>query len=297
MSAGGSRARLLPLAGLLLLWGAAFAMACRLKASAISGPAGRDDSAAARFLGAGREALGHSFFDEADTYFHLGVGHVRHEALSNTLFQTWGKAIQPSGHEHAAGHDVREILPWMRLATDMDPHNVDAYLTTAFWVATAIRRPDVAESILLEAQRENPRDYRILNERARLLFGKEDDVQAAALLDAALQLWPGALDPSDRQSQLDLAQMCSYRGFLYDMRGEREKALELFRKALLVSPDNKALAARVKALEAGQDLSARDRVVWEQLFAKKHTCAREGDAHEHHEHTHEHHEHDEHETH
>jgi hypothetical protein len=47
---------------------------------------------------------------------------------------------------------------------------VDAYLTTAYWLEGSIRRPDVAEAILREAQLNNPKDYRAINARAKIAF-------------------------------------------------------------------------------------------------------------------------------
>jgi tetratricopeptide (TPR) repeat protein len=277
MSRSPSAGWAVPLAAVLLLWGVAFSLACRLADSPLVVQS-EGESVAGRLLGASRTAFGDSFFSEADDYFHLGVGHLQTKAFTNSVIQRWADSIRPMGHVHAQGEGLKEIMPWLRLSTEMDPHNVDAYLTTAYWLGEGLRRGDLAMNVLLEAQRENPRDYRVLSARAQLFFRQRDDEQAGALLDAGIGLWPSGLDPQDRQCQLDLAQMCSYRAFLHEMKGEREKALALFKRALLLSPDNKALARRVRAIEQGEDLTQRDRATWDNLFARKKTCAREDHA-------------------
>lgn len=294
MSRGGAGGWRGPIGALALLWTLAFALACRLAPASIRGMA-EDETVVERVLGASRAAFSQGFMEQADNFFHLGVPHLQHPAFSNSVLQAWAEQIRPSGHKHTEGADVREIMPWLRMATRMDPHNVEAYLTTAYWLRTAIARPDLAEEVLLEAQRNNPDDYRVLSERARLLFGRREDGRAASLLEAGIRLWPSGLDATDGQRQIELSQMLTYRAFLYELEDQPKKALEYFRKASALFPDNAALAARVRDMERGKDISKQDRASWEGIFVTKMTCAREehggaGDpGHDHdHEHEHEH---------
>ena len=240
MSKGHFSFRLAPAAVLLVLWGVAFAMAAQLTVSPHN-LLSDDVSAAERLLGASRVAFSETFFEEADNYFHKGVGHVHRKAFSNDYFQSLSARINPSGHVHPENIEVSEIMPWLRFTTKMDPHNVEAYLTTAYWLEGAIRRPDIAEAVLREAQINNPKDYRVINARARMLFGTSDDEKAAMLLDAAIGLWPGSMPPDDQQARLDLAQMLSYRAFLCEIKGDRKGAIELFKRASAAMPKNRAL--------------------------------------------------------
>ena len=266
---------LLPVAALLLLWGVVFSMAARLTLSPpnlFSGNA----SVAGRLLGASRVAFGNSFFEEADNYFHKGVRHVQQKAFSNDFFQILKAEIEPSVHVHPEGVEISEIMPWLRFTTEMDPNNVDAYLTTVYWLGGSIQRPDLAEAVLREAQMNNPKDYRVINERAKIFFETGNDGKAAILLDAAIKLWPGGQDPEDQQTQIDLAQMLSYRAFLFELNGHYEQALDMFKKAYARMPSNNALEQRIHALERGEDFSLKDRHVWESVFVRHHVCAREG---------------------
>lgn len=280
MSTGRSSPWLVSTAVLLLLWGVAFSMAAQLTLRPLN-VLSNDTSVSERLLGASRVAFGNSFFDEADNYFHKGVAHVRQKSFSNDYFQTLGAAIKPSFHIHPEGVEVSEIMPWLRFTTQMDPRNVDAYLTTAYWLEGSIQRPDAAEAVLREAQLNNPKDYRVINARAKMLFGKGDDEKAAMLLDVAIKLWPSEQNPEDEQVRLDLAQMLSYRAFLFELMSDRERALEFFKRAYVAMPDNKALEQRIGALERGEDFSRKDRQIWERLFARSHVCAREAGDHDH----------------
>ncbi len=286
MSRAGFTSSWVPFAALALLWSVAFSLAAQ-RTLAPFHVISTDTSVAERLLGASRAAVGERFFLEADNYFHKGVTHVHRKAIAKDFFQSLSEQIVPSGHVHTDGVEMSEILPWLRAATRMDPNNVEAYLTAAFWLDGTIHRPDIAEALLREAQSNNPRDYRIINARARMLFGTGEDRKAAMLLDAALRFWPGGQNPEDEQSRLDLAQMLSYRAFLCEMGGEQERALDLFRKALLAMPGNKAIEERVAALERGEDFSRKDREVWQSVFARSHVCEREGDGHDRREEDHE----------
>lgn len=275
----------LPVGAAALLWGCAFAMACGTEGVAVlRGPPGQ--SALDRLLGASRVAFGENFFLQADTYFHKGVEHVQEEALTNSVFVRVNRSMKPHDHLHAEGYSLREILPWLKFATRMDPHNVVAYLVTAHWVSTALKRPDIAESVLLEAQRNNPRDYRILNERARLAFRAHDDQKAARLLDVALRVWPRGVENDEEQARLDRSQMLSYRAFLFGVEGDSESAMRYWRGALAMNPENQVLARRVELMENGMDLAQEDRRTWESVFGAH------DDEHDHsqcdHDHEHEH---------
>jgi tetratricopeptide (TPR) repeat protein len=264
---------------ILLCWGSCFVLACRLTSPEMES-ASEVDSVLGRLLGASRVALGQSLYLEADNYFHQGVKHTQKTAFTD-FFQRWDSIIAPQLHMHTAGTSIYELMPWFRFATEMDPHNVEAYLTAAYWLGNEGGRPDLAEKILMEGQQNNPRDYRILQEKGRLLLREHKDEPAAAALSLGLRLWPSGQDPKDEQTVLDLAQMLTLRGCIYAQTGDRQSALVLLQKAWNLFPANKALAARVRDLQQGADLRLGS---WAEIFPQKHVCSRE----EHDEHDHEH---------
>ena len=273
----------------VVLWGIAFAMACRL--DAVMTPLRPPDmSIMERVFGATRVAIGSHFYIEADRYFHLGVGHT-HTRRYEGAFHRWAEAIQPTGHAHTHDHEVNEILPWLRMATAMDPHNVEAYLNAAYWISGEGGRRDLAEIVFSEAQRCNPDDYRIFQEKGLFYVREKEDQKAIHALDMALRLWPSRQDPKDEQTRLDLAQVLTIRAFLHDMLGEKEQALALFKKASSMFPENRGLAKRVQILEKGGDSETAARKTWDSFFPRSQICSREGHAHDRddgHDHEHEH---------
>jgi len=267
-----------PLAALLLLCGAAFALACRL-AELDFQAAQAEDSVAGRLLVASRRVAGEHLVEMADQYFHQGVPHL-HERALHDVFQRWRDQISPTAHRHPRERGIHEIMPWLRFATAVDPDNVEAFVTAAYWLAGQGGRPDVAEQVLREAQQLHPRDYRIYQERGRIYLLQRKGPEAARAFDAALLLWPSGLDSEEDAVRSDLGQIIAYRAFLCEVEGNEDRALELFKRAAAMFPDNKALRRRVSALEQGEPSRKWAQKNWDQLFAAP-SCAREGHDHDH----------------
>ncbi len=230
----------------------AFILACSLTASS---PTPDPDAGLTEILlGESRQALSLSFFNQADLFFHKGVDHIQSQADTHSIFQRWQADITPEQHAHAEGAGSAEILPWLKLATRADPHNVDAFLVSAFWAASGLHRNDLAHQILNEAQRLNPGDYRIPLEKARLAIRTGNLTSAFSLLETVLILQsqtPVQGEEPDRQLTLDRAETFIYLGFLHEIRGTPSMAIECFKNALAIFPERVYIQGRVTLLEKG----------------------------------------------
>ena len=91
----------------------------------------------------------------------------------------FGRHFCPTLHTHlneggATGKQdsgaVREILPWLKLSADLDPHDIVTYVTASYWLRTTLKKPDQAEQFLREGLRANPDSYEILLELGRVYF-------------------------------------------------------------------------------------------------------------------------------
>lgn len=264
----------------ILLWLAAFSLACRVTSRLGTGSTTEADSVLQRTLGAARAALGQSFYIAADNYFHLGVEPGRSPAVTNLLFQRWGAVLRPSGHVHAEAYGISEIIPWLRVAMLADPENTEAFLTTAYWLRR-LNRQNAAEQVLLEAQRRHPRDFRILAERGLMAFQQRRDDRAALLTEAALRVWPSPLSADDEEAKLQRARLLSLRALLYELAGAVEPAKALFLEAHRLMPANTALQHHITLLESGHFRSSASRETLEHLFPSSHRCARGEHDHEH----------------
>ena len=232
---------------LITFWIFASSLACVLAASRPL--QGSDDSLLDRLLGESRKTLSVTFYNQADVYFHKGVTHTQPTAFQDTLFQQWGNIITPRQHVHAEGPLSAEILPWLKLAAHADPHNVDAYLVASFWAETGLNRHDLATGILKEAQRLNPADYRIALEKARMEIRTAQYEAAMNSLDHASILL--AQNPLDTESDMDKAEICTFSGFILEMKGLTEKAVVNYKNVLVIFPERFYIKERMAILEAG----------------------------------------------
>jgi tetratricopeptide (TPR) repeat protein len=267
----------LPWAAVFALWGLAFTLACRLADA--GAPQAGGDSLAALLFGGSRRALSGDLFERADLYFHKGVEHASKQAFTNGLMQRWLADIAPARHLHAEGADAAEIIPWLRLATHADPQNVEAFLVMSFWLSTQTHRPDLAEQVLLDAQRNNPGDYRILLEKGRLFLRTGRFARAEDALDAALTLWPRGVAPEDPQAALDRAELYTYRAFLYEIAGKPREAAQAFKKVLDIFPERGYVRQRAESLESGQVTRGAALELLQGLFERPdhHVCTEEAE--------------------
>lgn len=249
-----------PWVALAICWALAFSIACRL--SALSPSDSRSESVTGLLFGESRRALSADFYQEADTFFHRGVGHIEQRAITNDWIQTWRESLSPTVHLHTEGNAVAEILPWLKMATEADPHNVEAFLVMSFWVTTGLNRPDLADQILADARRLNPQDYRIPQEQGCMAIRRGRFDQAQLKLGAALSCWPTPLIAADRQALLDKTEILVLLGFLTEMGGHTPQAIGYFKNALVIFPDRTYIRKRLSLLESGQPPtdSARDQL-------------------------------------
>jgi len=175
----------------------------------------------AALMGDSRRLFAHEFFAMADTYFHSGMyptifdfhqpgteldlkeeshdkpkGAPEHEKETSFLgapkdwMDRFGRHFYPTSHTHLHGGNEREMLPWLKLAAEMDPHEIDPYLTASYWLRTTLHKPDEAEQFLREGLRANPDSCEILLELGRVYFYNRQNARVARnIFVLARQKW------------------------------------------------------------------------------------------------------------
>jgi len=171
---------------------------------------------------------------------------------SENFLARFGKNFQP-GHAHMNGRggEERELLPWLKLAIEMDPHRVEFYPVAAFWLRTQLTNVAEAESLLRSGLRENPNHYLLLTELGNLyLDDRKRPDQARFLLVAALKQW------QTFEESKTLPDVGTHQRILVSLiRLEKEqkqyaKALEYARLYQKFSPNPHATEAVIKEIEA-----------------------------------------------
>jgi len=171
-------------------------------------------------MGDSRRLFAHEFFAKADAYFHSGfyptifdakpggeldlkeeshekqAGAGNHEEEPSFLgppkdcFDRFGRNFYPTVHTHLHGGNEREMLPWLKLSAELDPHEVATYLTASYWLRTSLHKPDEAEQFLREGQRSNPNSYAILLELGHVYLENRNNPRVARnIFIQARQKW------------------------------------------------------------------------------------------------------------
>jgi hypothetical protein len=165
----------------------------------------RSDNFFSLLFGDGRKLLANQFFTMADVYFHSGYypsvfdknseeqkdivteshgSKESEEDEKNADFlgkpQDWidafGRNFRITQHTHLEHGNEREILPWLRLAADLDPQKIDTYTVGAFFLRIHLHRTDQAEAFLREGIRNNPDSPELFFELGRLYHETTPDV-------------------------------------------------------------------------------------------------------------------------
>ena len=88
--------------------------------------------------------------------------------------ERFGRHFIITEHTHLEGHGEREILPWLKISSQLDPQKVETYTVSAFWLRD-MGKVKEAEEFLREGLRNNPDSYEILLELGRLYHDNYHD--------------------------------------------------------------------------------------------------------------------------
>ncbi len=147
--------RIWPCAGIIASWGVAFVISCQLADfPANSCPDDRQGSIAGAAVNETRSSISAILYEMADAYFHKGAPRVHAQAFLDDPLQKIAAVMSPGTPVHLAGQSVKETMPWLWLAIQADPHNVEACLVAAFLLAGELERPDLAHEVPLESSLE-----------------------------------------------------------------------------------------------------------------------------------------------
>jgi tetratricopeptide (TPR) repeat protein len=152
----------------------------------------------------------------------------------------------------------REILPWLRLAAQLDPNKVETYTVAAYWLRDLGKKSE-AEEFLREGLRHNPQSYELLFELGRSAFDRAEADRARNLWELAMTRWREQENPkaADQQNRFMALQIVNSLALLESRAGNRDRAvrwLEIVRK---LSPHPAEIDKRIGEVKAGQPLEAR----------------------------------------
>lgn len=196
-----------------------------------------------------------------DDHDHANCGHDHsqdHDCEKDGSFlgqpkdwiDSFGRHFKITEHTHLENQNEREILPWLRLAADLDPQKIETYTVGAYFLREKLGRTDQAELFLREGFRNNPGSPEILFELGRVYHeGLHDANRARNVWFMGVNKFLG-LDPAvQKENKLVFEQIVVNLARLEDEEGNYEQAINWFRAAQKLSPIPDALQAQIDAIQ------------------------------------------------
>ena len=239
------------------------------------------DSVLALVFGESRQLFANHFFVKADISFHSGyypsmfdqarqaeendndVSHPGEEEAPKPesgflgpptdWIDRFGRHFRPVLHVHLQGGNIREILPWLRISAELDPHRVEAYTVASYWMRKHLGKVDEAEQFLREGLRANPESYELLFELGNLYYDNRHDAgRARNVWLAALRLWQKQEPGKSKPDNLSLDQIAVHLAHLEEQEGNLDRAVEYFEMAKQVSPEPPQLQKQIDEIKQRQ---------------------------------------------
>ena len=253
----------------------------------------RYDDPLSSILGDGRKLFANHFYTKADVYFHSGfyptifdnqeshkTAHMAEDAgvaegkntgdeeqflgqVSNWI-DGHGRKHFPSVHTHL-GEDSpdshksaeREILPWLKFSSKLDPNKIETYTVAAYW----LRRTGgdlEAEQFLREGLRANPGNAEIIFVLGRCRADAKDPDRARNLWELAWKHWQEQESgkPREEWNHFLASQILMYLARLEFREGHRDRCLFWLETLVPIKPDSAEILKRIADVKAGLPLTA-----------------------------------------
>ena len=173
--------------------------------------------------------------------------------------ERFGRRFAITTHSHLEGGNEREMLPWLRLSAELDPHRVETYTVAAYWLRRDLNKPKEAEQFLREGLTANPQSYEILFELGRLYEENyHDATRARNDWEAALRRWAETEGRKPEPDVLAFGRIAVRLAHLEEELGHNDRALELLRITIAhqASPHPEALRAQMESVQARMKTAA-----------------------------------------
>jgi tetratricopeptide (TPR) repeat protein len=162
----------------------------------------------------------------------------------------FGRNFKVTTHTHLEHGREREILPWLKLSAEMDPHRIDTYTVAAYWLATQLRKVPEAEQFLREGLRENPTSYEILFALGRIYYEQYHDApRARNVWELALRRWREQESTKASPDKFAFEEIAVNLGRIEEDQGNLGSAIEYYEKAKSVSPAPQNLQKQINGLK------------------------------------------------
>ncbi|HEX5218349.1 MAG TPA: hypothetical protein VFZ59_02180 [Verrucomicrobiae bacterium] len=217
------------------------------------------NSKASKAIVTGDEDEGHDEHGHEGHHHDEGVSDQKDEhekamdfmGKPNNWLDAFIRRFRITEHTHLENGQEREVLPWLKIAIELDPQKIETYTATAYWLSQKLGRVQDAEQVLREGIRNNPNNPELLFEMGVIEYkNKHDVVKARGLWLLALRRWNEQSDEAKEESPNILDRIAVNLGRLEEGEGHFPEAISYYELAMKVAPSPEALQKNVNDLKA-----------------------------------------------
>jgi tetratricopeptide (TPR) repeat protein len=209
------------------------------------------------FLGPGRDLIdrfSRNFFPSRHTHLDEGGPTAHSHGGADHSHGAEGQVVELGD---GASGEVREILPWLKIAQELDPENPLTYSVTSYWLRQRMGKVREAQLLLREGLRYLPNHPVLLFELGRIFYAVNAAEKPGAQRDPdrARHIWhQGIRSWQEQEAGLPepdlfiLEQLLTHLAKLEEDANNLPQALSLWERAAQVAPDRAGLPQRVAAV-------------------------------------------------
>jgi len=161
-----------------------------------------------------------------------------------------GRQHDPAEEARSAGEE-RELLPWLRVAAELDPDQPETYVVGSYWMRSRLGKVTEAEQFLREGLRANPGNPEILFELGRIYReNRQDPSRARNLWELALNKWRELEPPKPQPNRLLYLQLLGNLAKLEEEQRQYGRALKYLKLLKDVSPSKEQIQDWMEELQA-----------------------------------------------
>ena len=148
-----------------------------------------------------------------------------------------------------ASGEVREILPWLKIAQELDPENPLTYTVTAYWLRSRMNKPREAELLLREGLKALPDHPALLFELGRIYHENTKDIaRARNVWGHAAKSWQRQEAGKAEPDNFILQQIIAHLARLEEESGNLQESINYWKLVMPLSPNPEDVQTRIDGL-------------------------------------------------
>ncbi len=201
------------------------------------------------FLGGSRDIIdrfSRNFFPSHHTHLDAGGASGGIHSHGGAEHHHGGQALELGD---GTSGEVREILPWLKIAHELDPENPLTYTVTSYWLRRKMNKVCEAELLLREGLMALPDHPALQFELGRIYFeNNKDIVRARNLWQHAAKTWQKTEGIKADPDKFIQEQILTHLAKLEESTGDFPLAIDYWQQAGNLMPEREGIPQRIAEL-------------------------------------------------